>query len=167
MNFPPSQLCSPKLSSTAQTPMTRASPPPTIHHSPLERRKRPLLFDQKFSRPLPSPISQGPLDKIVSKKQANPNSPSGIVDNVLDNTPDVTVLLRKVDVPQPGRRLVVVGVGLEDPSRLSLRSDDSLPVSLDSFSWVLRGSKARRARGREEGGRRTPILADVFLKAKE
>lgn len=43
-----------------------------------------------------------------------------------DNTPDVTVLLGEVQVPQLGRSLVVVGVGLEDTPGLPLGSDDSL-----------------------------------------
>lgn len=36
------------------------------------------------------------------------------MDDVLDNTPDVAVLLGKVEVPQPSGVLVVVSVGLED-----------------------------------------------------
>ena len=48
------------------------------------------------------------------------------MDNVLNDTPDVTVLLGEVDVPQLGRGLVVVGVGSENSARLPLRSDDSL-----------------------------------------
>jgi hypothetical protein len=54
------------------------------------------------------------------------NAPSGIVDDLPNNTPNVTVLLGEVQVPQLGRVLVEVGVGSEDTPGLSLGSDDSL-----------------------------------------
>jgi hypothetical protein len=49
-------------------------------------------------------------------------------DNMTHNTLDVPVLLSEIDVPQSGWVFVVVSVGFEDPSGLSLRSDDSLLV---------------------------------------
>lgn len=58
------------------------------------------------------------------------------MDDVLHNTLDVSVLLRVVDVPQLGGRLVVVRVGLEDPTRLPLGSDDSLQTSASHSSSV-------------------------------
>lgn len=73
---------------------------------------------------------EGLLSELVSVRVSEDDGGEGgtsssVVDDVLDNTPDVTVLLGEVDVPQPGRGLVVVRVGLEDPARLSLCSDDS------------------------------------------
>jgi hypothetical protein len=63
------------------------------------------------------------------------------VDDVLDNTTDVTVLLGEVEGTEPGRVLAVVGVGLEDPTRLSLVTNNalnpsSIPLSL-SFACDL------------------------------
>lgn len=58
------------------------------------------------------------------------------MDDVLDNTPDVAVLLSKVEVPQPSGVLVVMGVGLEDTPGLSLRADDSTHFCCGvSVSW--------------------------------
>ena len=62
------------------------------------------------------------LDSIQMKQHA----PSRIVDDLPNNTPDVTVLLSEVQVPQLGRVLVEIGVGSEDTPGLSLGSDDSL-----------------------------------------
>ena len=48
------------------------------------------------------------------------------MDDVLDDTTDVAVLLGKVNVPQARGGLVVVGVGLEDTTRLPLSTNDTL-----------------------------------------
>lgn len=48
------------------------------------------------------------------------------MDDVLDDTSDVTVSLGEVKSSQTGGLLSVVGVGLEDTTRLPLVSDDSL-----------------------------------------
>lgn len=53
------------------------------------------------------------------------SSSTGVVDDVLDETTDVTVSLSKVQRPQSSRLLSVVSVGLEDPSGLSLVKNDS------------------------------------------
>lgn len=50
------------------------------------------------------------------------------MDDVLDNSSDVTVLLSEVVVPELGRVLPVVGVGLEDPAGFTLVPDNSLFV---------------------------------------
>ena len=54
------------------------------------------------------------------------DSPTSVVDDVLDNSPDVSVLLGKVQGPELGRVLPVVGVGLEDPAGFTLVPDNSL-----------------------------------------
>lgn len=53
-------------------------------------------------------------------------APTRVVDDVLDNTTDVTVLLSEVQSTKPGRVLAVAGVGLEDTTRLSLVEDNAL-----------------------------------------
>lgn len=51
---------------------------------------------------------------------------TGVVDDVGDNTLEVTVALAEVEAAEPGWALAVVSVGLEDgPSTLTLCSDDS------------------------------------------
>lgn len=63
----------------------------------------------------------------VSEENGSQGSTStGVVDDVLDDTSDVTVSLGEVESPQSSRVLPVVGVGLEDTTALSLVSDDSL-----------------------------------------
>jgi hypothetical protein len=63
----------------------------------------------------------------VSEENGSQGSTStGVVDDVLDDTSDVTVSLGEVQRPQSSRVLPVVGVGLEDTTALSLVSDDSL-----------------------------------------
>ncbi len=52
--------------------------------------------------------------------------PTGIMDDILDNTADVTILLGEIEAPKTGWAFVVVSVGLKDPTGLSLGSDDSL-----------------------------------------
>lgn len=47
-------------------------------------------------------------------------SPSSIVDDLLHNAANVSIALSVVVVTEPGRRLVVVGVGLEDSTGLPL-----------------------------------------------
>jgi hypothetical protein len=49
---------------------------------------------------------------------------ASIVDDLLHNTPDVTVALREVERTELGRRLVVVGVRLEDGMRTPLCPDN-------------------------------------------
>lgn len=56
-------------------------------------------------------------------------SPASVVDDLADNTTDVTVLLGKVEVTETRGVLVVVGVGLEDTTRLPLGTNDTLHVS--------------------------------------
>jgi hypothetical protein len=55
------------------------------------------------------------------------------VNDLPNDTPDVTVLLCEIQVPELGWVLVEIGVGSEDSTRLSLGSDDSLDVLV----WVL------------------------------
>jgi hypothetical protein len=52
--------------------------------------------------------------------------PSRVVDDLPNNTPDVTVLLGEIQVPKLGGVLVEVGVGSEDSTRFPLGSDNSL-----------------------------------------
>jgi len=52
-------------------------------------------------------------------------SSSGVVDDILDNTSDVTVPLSEVQGSESRGLLPVVGVRLEDPSGLPLVQDDS------------------------------------------
>ena len=70
------------------------------------------------------------------------------MDNVLDNTTDVPVLLGKVNVAETSGVLVVVGVGLEDPPRLPLGSDNALDVSCGSGAYehssALQSASRRR-----------------------
>lgn len=54
------------------------------------------------------------------------NAPSRVVDDVLDNTTDVTVLLGEVESTESRGGLVQVRVRLEDTSGLSLVLDDTL-----------------------------------------
>lgn len=49
--------------------------------------------------------------------------PARVVDNLLDNTTDVSVLLGVVQVSELGRCLVQVGVALENPTILSLTAN--------------------------------------------
>ena len=48
------------------------------------------------------------------------------MDDILHNTSNVPILLRKVNVPQTGRVFVVMGMGLEDTPILPLVENDSL-----------------------------------------
>lgn len=57
----------------------------------------------------------------------HPHSPASVVDNLTNNATDVTVLLRKVEVAETSRVLVVVGVRLEDATRLPLGTNNALP----------------------------------------
>lgn len=52
------------------------------------------------------------------------------MDDILHDTSDVPILLRKVEISETSRTLVVVGVGLEDPAGLSLGTDDSLRMTV-------------------------------------
>lgn len=51
------------------------------------------------------------------------NVPAGVVDDLLHKTTDVAVALGVVVGTEPGRSLVVVRVGLENATALTLRSD--------------------------------------------
>ena len=63
----------------------------------------------------------------VSEENGSQGSTStSVVDDVLDDTSNVSVSLGEVESPQSSRVLPVVGVGLEDTTALSLVSDDSL-----------------------------------------
>ena len=48
------------------------------------------------------------------------------MDDLPNNTPDVTVLLGEIQVPKLGWVLVEIGVGSEDSTRFPLGSDNSL-----------------------------------------
>lgn len=48
------------------------------------------------------------------------------MDDLPNDTPDVTVLLCEIQVPKLGGVLVEIGVGSENTTRLPLGSDDSL-----------------------------------------
>jgi len=84
------------------------------------------------------------LSDLVSVRVSEDNGGQGgtstsVVDDVLDNSPDVSVLLGKVQGPELGRVLPVVGVGLEDPAGFTLVPDNSL------FMWnrlCIGGSRA-------------------------
>lgn len=52
------------------------------------------------------------------------------MDDLPNDTPDVTVLLGEVQVPKLGGVLVEVGVGSEDSTRFPLGSDNSLLISV-------------------------------------
>jgi hypothetical protein len=67
------------------------------------------------------------------------------VDDVLDNTLNVAVLLRKVELPQSSGRLVVVGVRLEDPAGLPLSSDNALRNVNTTFRGLTSGRNAQGA----------------------
>lgn len=62
------------------------------------------------------------------------DSPTSVVDDLANNTTDVTVLLGKVEVTETGGVLVVVGVGLEDTTRLPLGTNDTLSLASPSLS---------------------------------
>jgi len=51
---------------------------------------------------------------------------TSVMDNILHDPPDVSILLGVIQVPELGRVLVQVGVGLEDSTGFTLVSDDSL-----------------------------------------
>lgn len=107
---------------------------------------RPLSF---HARPVTSPI----LPEQDCEQDGN--APSGVVDDVLDNTTDVTVLLGEVESTESRGGLVQVRVRLEDTSGLSLVLDDTLRE--------VKGGKV--VRGRPRGGKRalrarlTPMAA--------
>jgi len=69
------------------------------------------------------------------------HSPASVVDDLPHDTTDVAVLLSKVEVAETSRVLVVVRVGLEDPTRLPLGTNDTLDVSQHSHRY--RGSRNR------------------------
>jgi hypothetical protein len=63
-------------------------------------------------------------------------SPTGVVDDVLDDSSDVSVLLSEVERPELGRVLPVVSVGLEDPSGFTLVPDNSLQSLNNVKRWI-------------------------------
>lgn len=65
----------------------------------------------------------GPSSRSDASRQ---DAPAGVVDDVLDDTADVTVLLGEVEGTQARGGLVQVRVRLEDTSRLTLVLDDTL-----------------------------------------
>ena len=87
------------------------------------------------------------------------HSPSSIVNNILNDPPYVSVLLCEIQIPQLGRRLVVVRVGFEDPARLSLGPDDSLRGQLYALQKIFStselygpiGMMGERRAGRKKG----------------
>ena len=103
------------------------------------RASRPQLISPLLPCP-PHPLFQplchaGPrthnprssLPALLRRLDPGPaDSPTSVVDDVLDNSPDVSVLLGKVQGPELGRVLPVVGVGLEDPAGFTLVPDNSL-----------------------------------------
>lgn len=101
-----------------------------IHTSPC----RPLSIHQR-ALPL-TPTLDDPLALFFNPNAFdqtpdihNRHSPASVVDDLADNTTDVTVLLGKVEVAVTRGVLVVVRVGLEDPTRLPLGTNDTLQVS--------------------------------------
>jgi hypothetical protein len=58
------------------------------------------------------------------------------VDDLPNNTPDVTVLLGEIQVPKLGWVLVEIGVGSEDSTRFPLGSDNSLSMSVTMLYTV-------------------------------
>lgn len=64
-----------------------------------------------------------PLRLVVSLPSI---SPASVVDDLPHNATNVTVLLSKVEVPKTSGVLVVVRVGLEDPTRLPLGTNNTL-----------------------------------------
>lgn len=79
--------------------------------------------------PLPLRSAFPPIPPDPSPFPLQPNSPlhspSSVVDDILDNPPDVPVPLSKVQRSEPGWVFSVVGMGLEDPSGFTLVADDS------------------------------------------
>lgn len=57
------------------------------------------------------------------------------MDDLADDTTDVTVLLSKVEVAETSGVLVVVGVGLEDTTRLPLGTDNTL-FGVSNCAWT-------------------------------
>lgn len=53
-----------------------------------------------------------------------------------NDTPDVTVLLCEIQVPKLGWVLVEIGVGSEDSTRFPLGSDNSLMDQLTALMYV-------------------------------
>lgn len=78
----------------------------------------------RFFTPYPDP-DPAPAENL-SIPFLDSYSPAGVVDDLADDTTDVTVLLSKVEVAETSGVLVVVGVGLEDTTRLPLGTDNTL-----------------------------------------
>lgn len=68
--------------------------------------------------------TQGP--ELSTSTQCH--SPSSVVDDLLDNTTNVTVSLGEVVVTETSWVLVQVRVGLEDTTVLPLRANNTSPV---------------------------------------
>ena len=69
------------------------------------------------------------------------------MNDILDHSPNVTVLLSKVQVPKTSRGFSVVGMGRKDPPGLSLGSDNSL----GAMSARLSGKVVIQASGKGMG----------------
>ena len=59
------------------------------------------------------------------------------MDDLPNDTPDVTVLLGEIQVPKLGGVLVEIGVGSEDSTRFPLGSDNSLFGSVDCTMYTM------------------------------
>ena len=111
--------------SSALVPVRRCSLQHVLRFISIFRGGSSLTLSPSFdirsylhTTPFPCPCCKLP--------KANNNPPSRIVDDLPNDTPDVTVLLCEIQVPELGGVLVEIGVGSENTTRLPLGSDDSL-----------------------------------------
>lgn len=73
------------------------------------------------------------------------------MDNLLNNPPNISILLCEIQIPQSSWILVMVGVRAENSTRLSLGSDDSLDPSVSLHP--PRPAATERKRGAGKRGR--------------
>lgn len=109
----------PSESSLSSSPCPPESFPPSFC-----ARRRSYRCAVRFLTPYPDQ-DPAPAENL-SIPFLNSYSPAGVVDDLADDTTDVTVLLSKVEVAETSGVLVVVGVGLEDTTRLPLGTDNTL-----------------------------------------
>lgn len=122
---PPDRLRRPSIdSSSARSPAPLLPRLPSIFGRSVAR----ILVECRWAFAIPSsPIQSIQSRPCSSKKPSRSiNSPARVVDDLADDTTDVTVLLSKVEVAETSGVLVVVGVGLEDTTRLPLGTNDTL-----------------------------------------
>lgn len=65
---------------------------------------------------------------VTESDQGERSTSTSVVDDLLDDTSDVSISLSEVVVSELGWVLVQVGVGLEDTTRLSLRTNNTTPA---------------------------------------